>query len=183
MPRKTLRTQPLHALANLVGFAEMTDLVVHRIRTGDPCATPFVTEWNVGDTPSLTHFVPTGRDRIRSPSPACRAIRVAGMGLLDSIGAEILPPLAEGQVGGDDVGASLKALREQVEEPPVRSNGTNPGSSTTSAAGRLECVRRAPRSGSKRVSWYPGNLTRMNNQFSRHRLLSTLCPLPSRPLP
>jgi hypothetical protein len=40
---------------------------------------------------------------------------VAGMGLLDSIGAEILPPIAEGQVGGDDTGASLKALREQVE--------------------------------------------------------------------
>jgi hypothetical protein len=37
------------------------------------------------------------------------------MGLLDSIGAEILPPIAEGQVGGDDAGASLKALREQVE--------------------------------------------------------------------
>ena len=40
---------------------------------------------------------------------------LAGMGLLDSIGAEILPLIAEGQVGGDDTGASLKALREQVE--------------------------------------------------------------------
>jgi hypothetical protein len=38
------------------------------------------------------------------------------------IGAEILPPIAEGQVGGDDGGASLKALREQVEEPPVLGN-------------------------------------------------------------
>jgi hypothetical protein len=57
------------------------------------------------------------------------------LGLLDSIGAEILPPLAEGQVSGDDGGASLKALREQVEEPPVRSNGTNPSSSTLLQAG------------------------------------------------
>ena len=77
--------------------------------------TPFVTEWNVGDTPSSTHFVRTGRDRIRSHRQHVEPFVVAGMGLLDSIGAEILPPIAEGQVGGDDAGASLKALRERVE--------------------------------------------------------------------